>query len=223
MIDAQRTIALIGQEAYQRIRLTRVLLFGVGGVGGWCAEALVRSGIQHLTIVDYDTVAPSNLNRQIVATSENIGLSKVTEMAKRLITIEPDLDIQAIEARYPFEVDWSQYDIVIDAIDEIGAKVQLLHNATEAGKQVFCSLGAGRRTDTQHIHIGEWKKVSGCPLARALRHKMKETLLFPKGPVQCVWSDADIEAEKGTIAPVVGIFGLQLASLVLSVGILHKR
>ena len=215
-MNSERTIQLIGETAYARLQSARVLLFGVGGVGGWCAEALVRSGIRHLTIVDFDQVADSNLNRQIVALNDNIGQPKVLQMQKRLLSINPEAEIIALEQRYPFPIDWQCYDLVIDAIDEIEAKVRLFHEVTTHGLPLFSSMGAGRRTDTSHIHTGDWKKVEGCPLARAMRKKMKTLLLFPEGKVQCVWSDGPIEAERGTVAPTVGIFGLHLASLVIS-------
>lgn len=214
-MDNSRTIQLIGESAFARVSSTRVLLFGVGGVGGWCAEVLVRSGIEHLTIVDFDTVAESNINRQIVAVASNIGQPKVEEMRKRLLSIHPEADIQTRFERYPCPIDWTQYDVVIDAIDDIQAKVRLYNEVTAAGISLFSSLGAGRRLDPSSIHTGEWKNVSGCPLARAMRHKMKELKLFPQGKVQCVWSDGVIVSQRGTVAYMVGMFGMQLASLVM--------
>ena len=96
----ERTIQLIGENAFQLLQTKRVILFGVGGVGGWCAEALIRTGLRHLTIVDFDIVSDSNINRQIVATRQNIGKSKVDEMKRRLISINPDADIECIQTKY---------------------------------------------------------------------------------------------------------------------------
>lgn len=214
-----RTIQLIGQEAFDRMQQVRVILFGVGGVGGWCAETLVRTGIQHLTIVDYDTINETNINRQIVATGNNIGLSKVVQMRERLLAINPSADIVAIDQRYCAETSTnfqlSSFNYIIDAIDSVDDKVLLIHHACESGATLFASMGAGRKTDTEQIRISEFWKVEGCPLARALRTKMKKTGLMPAHKFQCVWSP-ELSAESGTIAPIVGLFGMKLANLVIN-------
>lgn len=226
----ERSIQLLGQAAFERLQTTRVILFGVGGVGGWCAEALVRTGLGHLTLVDFDEVNPSNINRQIVATSDNIGYSKVEEMRKRLMTINPDLDCIAEHTRYNIGTcnDWNlaDYDYVIDAIDSVDDKLLLIHRATAAideatGKRptLLSSMGAGRKTDVSQIRVGEFSKVEGCPLARSLRRKIRDSVmnghsLAPQRKFQCVWSP-EISAESGTIAPIVGVFGMTLANLVI--------
>ncbi len=226
----ERSIQLLGQAAFERLQTTRVILFGVGGVGGWCAEALVRTGLGHLTLVDFDEVNPSNINRQIVATSDNIGFSKVEEMRKRLMTINPDLDCIAEHTRYNIGTcnDWNlaDYDYVIDAIDSVDDKLLLIHRATAAideatGKRptLLSSMGAGRKTDVSQIRISEFSKVEGCPLARSLRRKIRDSVmnghsLAPQRKFQCVWSP-EISAESGTIAPIVGVFGMTLANLVI--------
>lgn len=142
-----RTTQLIGHDGFRALQEARVIVFGVGGVGGWCAESLLRTGIGHLTLVDFDVVDRTNLNRQVVATSDNIGQSKVVEMQKRLITIYPEADVQVIERQYNAETaasfDLSQYDIVVDAIDMVDCKALLLYNATHAGCKVFSSMGYG--------------------------------------------------------------------------------
>ena len=214
-----RTIQLIGEEGFAALQRTRVILFGVGGVGGWCAETLLRTGIGHLTLVDFDKVDTTNLNRQIVATAANIGQNKVQEMQKRLLEICPEADIQIIDRQYNSETadsfDLAQYNIVIDAIDMVDCKALLLYRATQAGCKVYSSMGAGRKTDPQKIRTTEFWKVQGCPLARALRTKMKKTGLLPKSKIQCVYSE-EISGDKGTLAPVVGIFGMTLASMVIN-------
>lgn len=214
-----RTIQLIGEEGFAALQHTRVILFGVGGVGGWCAETLLRTGIGHLTLVDFDKVDTTNLNRQLVATASNIGQNKVQEMQKRLLQICPKADIQIIDRQYNSETannfDLAQYDIVIDAIDMVDCKALLLYNATAAGCQVYSSMGAGRKLHPQNIRTAEFWKVQGCPLARALRTKMKKTGLLPKSKIQCVYSE-EIASEQGTIAPVVGVFGMTLASMVIN-------
>ena len=214
-----RTIQLIGEEGFAALQRTRVILFGVGGVGGWCAETLLRTGIGHLTLVDFDKVDTTNLNRQVVATHENIGQSKVLEMQKRLLQICPEADVQIIDRQYNSETadsfDLAQYNIVIDAIDMVDCKALLLYNATAVGCHVYSSMGAGRKLNPQNIRTAEFWKVQGCPLARALRTKMKKTGLLPKSKIQCVYSE-EIASEQGTIAPVVGVFGMTLASMVIN-------
>ena len=214
-----RTIQLIGEAGFAALQRTRVILFGVGGVGGWCAETLLRTGIGHLTLVDFDKVDTSNLNRQIVATAANIGQNKVQEMQKRLLQICPEADVQIIDRQYNSETadsfDLAQYDIVIDAIDMVECKALLLYRATQAGCRVYSSMGAGRKTDPQKIRTAEFWKVQGCPLARALRTRMKKAGLMPASKIQCVYSE-EISGEQGTIAPVVGVFGMTLASMVIN-------
>ena len=213
-----RTIQAIGQTAFDKLQQVRVILFGVGGVGGWCAEALIRTGLKHLTIVDFDNVNPSNINRQVVATQANIGQSKVDELRKRLLLINPEADIIAQGIRYGYatlaDFDFNQYDYVIDAIDSVADKALLLYHATGSSATVFSSMGAGRKLDTTAIRVSEFRKVEGCPLARALRAKMKKEELFPKKKFLTVWSP-ELSAESGTIAPVVGVFGFTLADLLI--------
>lgn len=220
----ERTIQLIGQEAFDRMQQMRVILFGVGGVGGWCAETLIRTGIQHLTIVDFDTVNESNINRQVVATSSNIGQSKVAQMRERLLAINPSADIIALNQRYTAETSCNfqlpTFNYIIDAIDSVDDKVRLIYEATQTDAILLSSMGAGRKTDTEQIRISEFWKVEGCPLARALRTKMKKTGLMPAHKFQCVWSP-ELSGDSGTIAPIVGVFGMKLANLVIS-DILHS-
>jgi tRNA A37 threonylcarbamoyladenosine dehydratase len=214
-----RSKQLIGEEGFRVLQEARVIIFGVGGVGGWCAETLLRTGIGHITIVDFDVVDITNLNRQVVATQDNVGQSKVLEMQKRLLSICPTADIQAINCQYNAETADSfclnQYDILIDAIDMVDCKALLLHRATTAGCRVYASMGAGRKINPQHIRTAEFWKVQGCPLARALRTRMKKTGLMPTQKIQCVYSE-EISGDCGTIAPVVGVFGMTLASLVIN-------
>lgn len=216
----ERTIQAIGETAFQRLQHARAILFGVGGVGGWCAEALVRTGLLHLTIVDFDVVNPSNINRQLVATSANIGEPKVEAMRKRLLLINPEAQITALTLRYNAETaeqfDFNEYDFIIDAIDSVPDKALLLQRATASSAKVFASMGAGRKVDTSAIRISEFRKVEGCPLARAVRHTLKKMSneKSQMSNVICVWSP-ELSSESGTIAPVVGVFGMTLANLVI--------
>ena len=226
----QRTQLLVGPEAMERLAKSRVIVFGVGGVGSWCAESLVRSGIRQLTIVDADCVAESNINRQLLATTLTVGQPKVEVMRQRLLTINPDAEITALQQvftettaqQFPLQ----DYDYVIDAIDSVDDKLLLIHRATAAideatGKRptLLSSMGAGRKTDVSQIRVGEFSKGEGCPLARSLRRKIRDSVmnghsLAPQRKFQCVWSP-EISAESGTIAPIVGVFGMTLANLVI--------
>jgi len=214
----ERSIQALGAAAFEKLQSARVILFGVGGVGGWCAEALVRTGVCHLTLVDFDEVNISNLNRQLVATAANIGRPKANEMKERLLAINPLAEITALNIRYSAETatqfDFNAFDYIIDAIDSVPDKALLIHNACAASATLFSSMGAGRKTDTTAIRVSEFRKVEGCPLARALRTKMRKEGIFPHKKFQCVWSP-ELSAASGTIAPVVGVFGMTLADLVI--------
>ena len=229
-----RTIQALGQETFDHLQRVRVILFGAGGVGGWCAEALVRTGVKHLTIVDFDVVNPSNINRQVVATRDNIGAPKVKELQKRLLAINPDAEITTINQRYSAQTaetfDFNSYDYVLDAIDSVKDKALLLYRASLSHATVFSSMGAGRKMDTTAVRVTAFKKVEGCPLARAVRHQLKalqlQTSNFqPPIPsdralglrtsnILCVWSP-ELSSASGTLAPVVMTFGSALANFVI--------
>ena len=227
----ERSIQALGEAAFERLQAAKVIIFGVGGVGGWCAEALLRTGVQQLTLVDFDQVNPSNINRQIVATAANIGQPKVTEMQKRLLSINPDAQITALPLRYNEETadqfDLDQYDYIIDAIDSVADKALLLTRAAASKATVFASMGAGRKVDTTQIRVSRFSKVEGCPLARALRQRLKKMSIVHTfrslsegdkncqlSTITCVWSP-ELKSTTGTIAPVVGVFGMTLADLVI--------
>ena len=223
-----RTALLVGDEAMQRIATRKVILFGVGGVGSWCAEALVRSGVRRLTIVDGDIVAPSNVNRQLMATSSTVGRVKVEVMRERLLDISPEAEITALHTAYTPDTaeifQLADYDCIIDAIDSIPDKVHLLCYASTMKGRVISSMGAARKVDTAQVSVTEFWKVQGCPLARALRKRMKQTKQFPAKKIQCVYSPEQLQnrgqsAEgsrtNGTLVHVTALFGLTLAGLVL--------
>ena len=171
--EFSRTELLFGPENLQKLKAARVILFGVGGVGGYVAEALARSGIGHLTLVDHDTVSLTNLNRQIVALRSTIGRPKVEVMAERIHDITPDCDVQALQCFYLPETqdrfDLSQYDYVVDAIDTVAAKIQLVVAARQAGVPVISSMGAGNKIDPGALRIADLAKTRVCPLAKVMR------------------------------------------------------
>lgn len=192
-----RTRLLLGDEKMNSLDQTRVIIFGVGGVGSWCAEGLVRSGIGHLTIVDSDRVCITNVNRQMMATSKTIGMVKVEALKERLNEINPDVEIEAIQAIYSEETadqfDLDSFDYVIDAIDSLKDKGTLILHATRSKAKFFSSMGAALKLDPTKIEVAEFWKVKGCPLARALRQRFKKRKEYPKKKFLCVYSDELLE------------------------------
>ena len=180
----QRSELLLGSEAMSRIADKRVIVFGVGGVGSWCAESLVRSGIKHLTIVDSDSVCASNINRQLMATTETVGQVKVDVLRERLLSINPAAEITALHQMFTAETAGNfhleSYDYIIDAIDSLKDKALLILMATSTplgergrGTKFFSSMGAALKLDPTHIKVDEFWKIQGDPLARALRKRFK--------------------------------------------------
>lgn len=221
-----RSEALLGAETMSRLAQKRIILFGVGGVGSWCAESLVRTGLTHLTIVDDDTVQPSNINRQLPATRETLGQLKVEVLRERLFSINPDAEITAITERYTetsnIKSRLSTFDIVIDAIDSVNDKADLLIAATQAGCKVYSSMGAALRLDPACIRVSAFDRVTGDSLARALRQRFKKIGQWPVHAIRCVWSGeqpvhrSDMGSlPKGSLMPVTATFGCALASLVI--------
>ena len=202
----------------QRLATARVIIFGTGGVGSWCAESLIRTGLRHLTLVDFDTVSPSNVNRQAMATARTIGKVKVDAMRTHLLEINPDADITAVNSIYnadtadSFHLD--NYDYVIDAIDSLRDKVLLIQRATASRACLFSAMGAALKSDPTRLQVAEFWKVHGCPLARALRTRMKKAEMLPAKKFLCAFSP-EISADSGTLAPVVGTFGFRLAAEVV--------
>jgi tRNA A37 threonylcarbamoyladenosine dehydratase len=218
----RRAELLLGSEAMERVAGKHVIVFGVGGVGSWCAESLVRTGIRHLTIVDFDTVDVTNVNRQLMATTLTVGQVKVDALKERLLTINPSADITArrevfsMETADGFELD--SYDYIIDAIDSLKDKAYLILTATQTKAKLFSSMGAALKMDPTHIKTAEFWKVQGDPLARALRNRFKRDKVFPKRKFQCVYSDEMVQAKgegKGSLVHITAIFGITLAGLVV--------
>lgn len=225
-----RVTLLLGTKAVERIAASRVIIVGMGGVGSWCAESLVRSGVGHLTIVDSDSVCASNINRQLMATTKSIGRAKVDVLRERLLEINPDADIMAMQKVYCQEENEAfqleDYDYIIDCIDSLKDKMALLLNATATDATVFSSMGAALKMDPTQVKVAELWKVRGCPLGAALRKKMKRARLKPAKPVMCVYSEellenkgiGEVEREgnsNGTMSHITAIFGFTLAGLVM--------
>jgi len=168
-----RTELLLGSEAMEKLRRARVAVFGLGGVGGYAVEALARSGVGALDLIDHDTISITNINRQLLATRESIGQSKVRAAAKRVQSIDPDIKVCATEKFFSpdtaGEFDFSQYDYVVDAIDTVTGKLALVTAAQAAGVPIISSMGTGNKLDPTKFQIADISKTSVCPLARIMR------------------------------------------------------
>ena len=161
--DLSRTRLLLGDDATERLCATRVIVFGVGGVGSWCVEALVRSGVRHITIVDPDRVCPSNINRQLMATTSTVGKPKVEVLRDRLLDISPEAEVDArfmaFSADTATEFNLNDYDYVVDAIDSIADKMLLIRTACRSKATLLSSMGAARKLDPSRIKVTEFWKV----------------------------------------------------------------
>lgn len=232
----RRTELLLGTEAIDTLARARMVLFGVGGVGSWCAEALARTGVGHITIIDSDTVAPSNINRQMPALHSTIGRPKVEVMAERMRDINPDIDVRAVMAyispddatAFPY----SDYDVIIDAIDSIPTKCALILAATHNSRpHLVSSMGAALKSDPTKIEVANFDKVYGCPLARAIRTRFKRNGTKPRHKFRCVFSPEllsnkagiavaetanGLKLPNGTLVYATATFGLILAQLAVN-------
>lgn len=214
----------------------KVIQFGIGGVGSWCTEALVRAGIDDLTIVDCDVVSASNINRQLIATTKTIGMAKVEVMKERLMDINPDARITAIKERYCAETadqfNLDEYDYVIDAIDSLADKALLILRACESEARLISSMGAAGKTDPQKVRVAEFWKVNVCPLARALRNRYKKAKTFPAKKFMAVYSeelptqkivdsttlDTGTRLQLKPFVQVTATFGMHMAAEVINGG-----
>ncbi len=173
-----RTEMLIGADAMARLSAARVAVFGIGGVGGHAAEALVRAGVGALDLVDNDVVSESNLNRQLFALRSTVGMPKVEAARQRLMDINPELQLRTIRCFYlpetAGEFDFSQYDYVIDAIDTVTGKLMLAEQAFRAGTPILSVMGAGNKLDPMRFEVTDIYKTTMCPLARIMRKELKK-------------------------------------------------
>lgn len=173
-----RTELLFGKEAMDKLQNSRVAVFGIGGVGGYVCEALVRSGVYHFDLIDDDQVCLTNLNRQIIATRKTVGQYKVDVMRERILEINPDADVSVHKCfflpenadEFPFE----KYDYVVDAVDTVTAKIELVMKAQEKGVPIISSMGAGNKLDPSAFKVADIYKTRVDPLARVMRREMKK-------------------------------------------------
>ena len=229
-----RTRLLLGETAMEKLKNARVILFGLGGVGGYAAEALARSGVGHIALVDDDTVSITNINRQLLATHSTVGQHKVDVAAQRIHDIDPTIEVQTHKTFYlpetAGEFDFSQYDYVLDAIDTVTGKLALIAQAKAAGTRVISCMGTGNKLDPTAFRVADISNTSGCALARIMRKECAKRGL--KG-VKVVYSEelpvqqdttVEIEPQRegssrrstpGSVAFVPAVAGLIMAGEVI--------
>ena len=195
-----RTAILLGAESIEKLENATVAVFGIGGVGGFAAEALARSGVGNLELIDHDTVSVSNINRQIVALCSTVGKYKVDVMKDRILDINPKINVTAHKCFYLPETagqfDFSKYDYVVDCIDTVTGKLQLVEAAKAAGVPIICSMGAGNKLDPTAFEVADISKTSVCPLAKVMRRELKKRNIKN---VKVVYSKEEpVEAKAGT-------------------------
>ncbi len=225
-----RTEMLFGEEAMKKFASSRVAVFGIGGVGGHAAEALVRSGIGNIELIDADTVCQSNINRQLFATTKNIGRLKTEAAKERLLEINPDIKITVKSIFYlpenADEFDFTQYDYIIDAVDTVAAKLSLAQKSQLAGTPIISSMGAGNKLDPTLFEVADIYKTSVCPLAKVMRTECRKRGIKK---LKCVYSKEipikpkEVFSEEkstrrqtpGSVAFVPSVAGLIIAGEVL--------
>jgi len=192
----QRTELLLGNEKMSRLSQKKVIIFGIGGVGSWCAESLVRTGIKHLTLVDSDRVCVTNINRQIHATTKTVGQVKTEVLKERLLEINPTAEITSMQKIYSIEThdffNLDSYDYIVDAIDSLSSKIHLIRMASRTNATFFSSMGASLKVDPTRVQVAEFWKVSGCPLGAMLRKRIRQGDL-PAKKFLCVYSNEVLE------------------------------
>ena len=211
-----RTVKMTGEEGLERLRAARVIVIGNGGVGSYAAEAVVRAGVGHVTFMDGDAAAPSNLNRQLVALTSTLGRNKAEIMAERARDVDPDAEITALPRFYreDDDLDLTQYDWIIDAIDDVNAKTALICRAKELGVNIISAMGAAGKTGTD-FKTADLAKTSVCPLARVMRKRLKEKGIEHLPVVYSEEKPVPRNGELGTLSYVPGSAGLTLAGYVI--------
>lgn len=228
--EFSRTALLLGEEKLNKLKNSTVAIFGVGGVGGYVAEALARSGVGHIVLVDKDVVSLTNINRQIIATHSTIGMLKTEVMAKRIKDINPNAVVEVHNCFYlpetSGEFDFSKYNYVVDAIDTVSGKIELVMKANSCGTPIISSMGAGNKLDPTAFEVADIYKTSVCPLARVMRYELKkrgvkklkvvyskEKPITPLGNIEC--DETSKRVTPGSVAFVPSVAGLIIASEVV--------
>lgn len=221
----ERTEMLLGKDGINKLKQSRAAVFGIGGVGGFTAEALVRSGIGAIDIIDNDTVALSNLNRQIIATHKTLGMYKVDAAKERFLDINPELKIKTYKTFYTpensDEFDFTEYDYIVDAIDTVSGKIELIIQAKKAGVPIISSMGAGNKLNPAMFEVDDIYNTSVCPLARVMRSELRKRgikklkVVYSKEKTLSPISETDNNERKkapGSTAFVPSVAGLIIAS-----------
>ena len=225
---SERTGLLVGEEGIRRLSEASVILAGVGAVGGYALEGLVRAGIGRIRVVDADTFSGSNLNRQILATVDTVGRPKADVACERARSINPDIEIEPmrvlVDDTTVDDILSGDYDILVDAIDTVRCKISLLRKASEIGIPTFSSMGAALHLDTQRVRVAPLRKTSVCPLAGAVRKGLRDvdtsdiTCVFSDEPPVSVPTERDEHGKSvlGSLPTVPAVFGMTLANLTIA-------
>lgn len=224
--EFSRTELLLGGAALERLRNVRVAIFGIGGVGGYVTEALARSGIFHLDLIDKDDVDLTNINRQIIALHSTVGRPKVEVMKERILDINPAAEVRTFQCFYLPETqklfDFSQYDYIVDAVDTVTAKLALISQAKAAGKPIICSMGAGNKLDPTQFEVADISQTSVCPLARVMRQECKKRgfkdvkVVYSKEKPAVVSTGSTTGATGGKPVPASCAFVPSVAGLIIA-------
>ena len=218
----ERTALLLGEHGVQKLNNSKIAIFGVGGVGGYCVEALARAGVGELILVDKDVVDETNINRQIIALHSTVSRPKTQVLKERIHDINPDCKVQAMQLFFSeqtsAEFDFSSFDYVVDAVDNVSAKVELILQSKRCNTPVISAMGAGNKLFPERFEIADISKTQVCPLARAVRKKLKESgvvsgvkVVYSKEPpVPTAYSDA-----VGSVSFTPSVMGLLMASQVI--------
>ena len=216
-----RTAMLLGEDAVEKLKAARVAVFGIGGVGGYTVEALARSGIGAIDVIDNDTVCNSNINRQILATHSTVGMPKVEAAKRRILDINPDCAVTMHQVFYTPETapqfDFTRYDYIVDAIDTVTGKLALVQQAVAVNTPIICCMGTGNKLDASAFRVEDISKTSMCPLARIMRKELGKRGIMH---LKVVYSQEEAAALgkrqiPGSVAFVPGAAGLILAGEVI--------
>ncbi|MDO4816119.1 MAG: tRNA threonylcarbamoyladenosine dehydratase [Bacillota bacterium] len=223
-----RARMLLGGQAMEKLKNSHVAVFGLGGVGSWCAEALVRSGIGKITVIDRDTVGRSNINRQVIATESTVGLPKAQVIKARLLEINPQAEVVALCGHYDAEHRedfFGDYDYIVDAIDLVSCKIDLIMTAIDRGIPIVSSLGTGNKKDASQLMLCDIKKTSGCPLARVVRKELRargiehlDVVFSPEEAAECEQPEAPPPGRRsvpGSLVWVTATAGMLLCQHVI--------